>query len=73
MDGPGVQRRPHLPGGVVCAAEPAECGVWWTPQLREKNLPVVVDNPMFLILPPSTAWPNGYCARESPGEEDEMI
>ena len=23
----------------------------WTPQLREKNLPLVVDNPRFLILP----------------------
>ena len=25
--------------------------IGWTPQLREKNLPLVVDNPRFLILP----------------------
>ncbi len=25
--------------------------IGWTPQLREKNLPLVIDNPRFLILP----------------------
>ena len=25
--------------------------IGWTPELREKNLPLVIDNPRFLILP----------------------
>ena len=25
--------------------------IGWTPELRERNLPRVVDNPRFLILP----------------------
>ena len=28
-----------------------EVPIGWTPQLREKNLPLMVDNPRFLILP----------------------
>ena len=30
---------------------PRDKFIGWTPQLREKNLPLVVDNPRFLILP----------------------
>ena len=30
---------------------PRDSFIGWTPQLREKNLPFVVDNPRFLILP----------------------
>ena len=30
---------------------PRDCFIGWTPQLREKNLHLVVDNPRFLILP----------------------
>ena len=30
---------------------PRDGFIGWTPQLREKNLPLVVDNPRFLILP----------------------
>ena len=30
---------------------PRDCFIGWTPQLREKNLPLVIDNPRFLILP----------------------
>ena len=30
---------------------PRDTFIEWTPQLREKNLPFVVDNPRFLILP----------------------
>ena len=30
---------------------PRDRFIGWTPQLREKNLPLVVDNPRFLILP----------------------
>ena len=30
---------------------PRDRFIAWTPQLREKNLPLVVDNPRFLILP----------------------
>jgi hypothetical protein len=30
---------------------PRDSFIGWTPQLREKNLPLVVDNPRFLILP----------------------
>ena len=30
---------------------PRDDFIGWTPQLREKNLPLVVDNPRFLILP----------------------
>ena len=29
---------------------PGDRFIGWTPQLREKNLPVVVDNPSFLVL-----------------------
>ena len=30
---------------------PRDAFIGWTPQKREKNLPLVVDNPRFLILP----------------------
>ena len=30
---------------------PRDTFIGWTPQLREKNLPLMVDNPRFLILP----------------------
>ena len=30
---------------------PRDNFIGWTPKLREKNLPLVVDNPRFLILP----------------------
>ena len=30
---------------------PRDSFIGWTPELREKNLPLVVDNPRFLILP----------------------
>ena len=30
---------------------PRDNFIGWTRQLREKNLPFVVDNPRFLILP----------------------
>ena len=30
---------------------PRDRFIGWTPELREKNLPLVVDNPRFLILP----------------------
>ena len=30
---------------------PRDHFIGWTPELREKNLPLVVDNPRFLILP----------------------
>ena len=30
---------------------PRDNFIGWTPQMREKNLPLVVDNPRFLILP----------------------
>ena len=30
---------------------PRDRFIGWTPRLREKNLPLVVDNPRFLILP----------------------
>ena len=30
---------------------PRDSFIGWTPQMREKNLPLVVDNPRFLILP----------------------
>ena len=30
---------------------PRDKFIGWTAQLREKNLPLVVDNPRFLILP----------------------
>ena len=32
-------------------SRPRDRFIGWTPQLREKNLPLVVDNPRFLILP----------------------
>ena len=30
---------------------PRDRFIGWTPELREKNLPLVIDNPRFLILP----------------------
>ena len=30
---------------------PRDSFIGWTPEMREKNLPLVVDNPRFLILP----------------------
>ena len=30
---------------------PRDSFIGWTPQKREKNLPLVIDNPRFLILP----------------------
>ena len=30
---------------------PRDSFIGWTPQTREKNLPLVIDNPRFLILP----------------------
>ena len=30
---------------------PRDNFIGWTPRSREKNLPLVVDNPRFLILP----------------------
>ena len=30
---------------------PRDSFIGWTPEIREKNLPLVVDNPRFLILP----------------------
>ncbi len=30
---------------------PRDRFIGWTPQSREKNLPLVIDNPRFLILP----------------------
>ena len=30
---------------------PRDDFIGWSPQMREKNLPLVVDNPRFLILP----------------------
>jgi len=30
---------------------PRDAFIGWTPEMREKNLPLVVDNPRFLILP----------------------
>ena len=30
---------------------PRDSFIGWTPQVREKNLPLVIDNPRFLILP----------------------
>ncbi len=32
-------------------ARPRDCFIGWTPKLRRKNLPLIVDNPRFLILP----------------------
>ena len=33
------------------AVRPRDRFIGWTPKLRRKNLPLVVDNPRFLILP----------------------
>ena len=46
----------HRSPGVRTVSSRARCSgrgrrFGWTPQLREKNLPLVVDNPRFLILP----------------------
>ena len=30
---------------------PRDRFIGWTPELREKNLPLVIDSPTFLILP----------------------
>ena len=35
----------------VPVGPPRDSFIGWTPQLREKNLPFVIDNPRFLILP----------------------
>ncbi len=53
--------RYHYPGGRPLAMPGCSSAAWklaprdgfigWTPQLREKDLPLVVDNPRFLILP----------------------
>ena len=42
---------------------PRDNFIGWTPELREKNLPLVVDNPRFLIFP-RTAYAHGS-GRES--------
>ena len=60
----GADGGPAAEPGMWLAAVPvmvgslvptAPCGLplalGWTPQLREKNLPLVIDNPRFLILP----------------------
>ena len=47
LDAPIHQPRVDLGVG----AAPRDRFIGWTPQLREKNLPLVVDNPRFLILP----------------------
>ena len=47
LDTPIHQLRVDLGVG----AAPRDRFIGWTPQLREKNLPLVVDNPRFLILP----------------------
>ena len=39
---------PRSPQGKLA---PRDNFIGWTPLLREKNLPLVVDNPRFLILP----------------------
>ena len=47
-------RRPLAMLGFSTAAwklAPRDNFIGWTPQMREKNLPLVVDNPRFLILP----------------------
>ena len=36
---------------AACKLAPRDRFIGWTPQLREKNLPLVIDNPRFLILP----------------------
>ena len=36
---------------AVWTLAPRDHFIGWSPQLREKNLPLVVDNPRFLILP----------------------
>ena len=41
--------QPRVDLGI--GAAPRDRFIGWTPQLREKNLPLVVDNPRFLILP----------------------
>ena len=41
--------QPRVDLGV--GAAPRDRFIGWTPQLREKNLLLVVDNPRFLILP----------------------
>ena len=46
--------RPLAPLGFSTAARKLalrDSFIGWTPQLREKNLPLVIDNPRFLILP----------------------
>ena len=36
---------------AACRLAPRDRFIGWSPELREKNLPRVVDNPRFLILP----------------------
>ena len=59
---------------------PRDNFIGWTPQKREKNLPLVVDNPRFLILPwplsfarvsarlssPGSRLPSGHTTRPGP-------
>ena len=48
------QGRPLAMLGFSTAAHklaPRDRFIGWTPQLRRKNLPLVIDNPRFLILP----------------------
>ncbi len=35
---------------AACKLTPRDRFIGWTPQLREKNLSLVIDNPKFLIL-----------------------
>ena len=49
-----VHDRHGAPLGFSTAARklaPGDSFIGWIPQLREKNLPLVIDNPGFLILP----------------------
>ncbi len=39
------------------ALAPRDTFIGWTPELRRKNLHLVVDNPRFLILPPEPGVP----------------
>ena len=57
--GPGVLGGNPGGGRSPCSASPPAAWklaprdhfIGWTPRVREKNLPLVVDNPRFLILP----------------------
>ncbi len=39
------------PSTAAWKLAPRDRFIGWTPEMREKNLPLVVDNPRFLILP----------------------